>query len=376
MPSSKYRVLLLNWRDIHNPLAGGAEVHIWEVFQRLATRGWAVEVLCARYPGAVEQETIQGIGVSRIAHPAVYHLALPLAYKRAATRFRPHVVVDFMNKLPLYTPLFVKEPLCCFVHHLFGSSAMREARFFPGLCIWTYEQPVPWIYRNTPFLTGSLSSVKELQSLRLKNIAAEPMSYGVNTNTFAPGEKAIIPTILYLGRIKHYKGIDHIIKVLPALRKRIPEVHLSIAGTGDARPHLENLAAWLGVSENVSFLGFVSEADKIRLYQEAWLTCLPSYKEGFGLTIPEAALCATPTVGYNVPGLCDAIEDQKTGRLVSYGDLDALTEALRSLLADNPLRQRMGQAARARYATFTWDRAAERMETWLARFIEKECPPQ
>ncbi|MCF6283579.1 MAG: glycosyltransferase family 4 protein [Candidatus Hydrogenedentes bacterium] len=374
MPSTKYRVLLLNWRDLHNPLAGGAELHVWEVFKRLADQGWEVEALCASYPGAADQENIQGIGVTRIAHPALYHLALPRAYKRAAKRFRPQVVIDFMNKLPLYTPLFVKEPLCCFVHHLFGTSAVREAGLLAGTCVWAYEQPVPWVYRNTPFLTGSLSSVKELQALGLQRVATEPMPYGVDTTAFAPGEKASRPTILYLGRLKHYKGVDHIIKVLPALRERIPAVHLNIAGTGDARPHLERLAAQLGVTENISFLGFVSEADKLRLYQEAWLTCLPSYKEGFGLTIPEAALCGTPTVGYDVPGLCDAIEDQETGLLVPYGDLDALTEALRTLLSDDAVRQPMGHAAQTRYKDFTWERAAEQMEAWLTGFIEEESP--
>jgi glycosyltransferase involved in cell wall biosynthesis len=202
------------------------------------------------------------------------------------------------------------------------------------------------------------------------------MPYGVDTAAFSPGEKAGRPTVLYLGRIKRYKGVDHCIQVLPALRERFPDIHLKIAGTGDARESLERLARELQVEEHVSFLGFVSEADKLRLYQEAWLTCLPSYKEGFGLTVPEAALCETPTVGYDVPGLCDAIEDRKTGLLVPYGRLDALTEALASLLVDEALRRQMGQAARERYRTFTWDRAANQMETWLTRFIETEssCP--
>tara|TARA_R110001592_G_scaffold80132_1_gene238998 strand:- start:2528 stop:3649 length:1122 start_codon:yes stop_codon:yes gene_type:complete len=367
----KYRVLLLNWRDLNNPLAGGAEQHIWEVFRRLASRGWEVEVLCARYSEAVSNETIQGIGVTRIAHPSIYHLALPKAYRRMVRRFRPHVVVDFMNKLPLYTPLFVKEPLCCFVHHLFGSSAIRELGLLPGLGVWAYERPVPWVYSNTPFLTGSHSSVEELQALGLHNVVPDPMPYGVDTTAFRPGQRADRPTLLYLGRLKRYKGVDHIIRVLPALRERIPDIHLNIAGTGDDRAHLEHLAEQLGVVNTVSFLGFVSEEEKLRRYQEAWLTCLPSYKEGFGLTIPEAALCETPTVGYNVPGLRDAIEDQKTGVLVPYGKLDTLTESLYGLLVDHRRRQRMGENAREHYATFTWDQAAEHMQTWLMDLIEK-----
>lgn len=372
LQSENYRVLLLNWRDIQNPLAGGAEVHIWEVFSRLASAGWDVEALCASFPGAEREVRLQGISVTRIAHPAVYHWALPWAYQRAERRFKPHIVIDFMNKLPLYSPLFVKEPLCCFVHHLFGSSAIREAGILAGACILIYEWPMPRIYRNTPFLTGSGSSIQELKALGLRCVEDDPMPYGVDTRQFMPGAKSCSPTILYLGRLKRYKGVNHIIGLMPWLCERIPEVRLVIAGTGDARKLLEKQVDRLGLRDTVSFPGFVTEEDRLRLFQEAWVTCLPSYKEGFGLTIPEAALCETPTVGYDVPGLRDAIDHEKMGLLVSYGDRGALGTALLTVLTDSALQRDLGQAARMKYLDFTWDNAALRMDHYLKTFIERQ----
>lgn len=365
MRPNKYRLLLLNWRDIHNPLAGGAEVHIWEVFSRLAERGWAVDLLCANYSSAPCEELIQGIRVRRIAHPAIYHWALPFHYRNFARDHKPDHVIDFMNKLPLYTPLYVKEPLCGFVHHLFGSAAVQEAGFFLGSGVWAYEWPVRWVYRTTPILTGSNSSVGELKSMGLSKVQVSPMPYGVEVEQYIPGNRAASPTILYLGRLKHYKGVDHLISVIPELKSRFSNIQVNIAGDGDALSSLVAQAEKLGVTDKITFHGRVDDRERLRLYQEAWVTCLPSYKEGFGLTIPEAALCATPTVGYDVPGIRDAILDGLTGRLVPYGDRGALCEALSDILLREDYRHSLGAQARAHYLNFTWDNAADQMEHYL-----------
>lgn len=371
MQSNRYRLLLLNWRDIKNPLAGGAEVHIWEIFSRLADRGWQVDLLCADFPGASVEENIRGIRVFRTSDPALYQWTLPRHYQRLVRNYKPDLVIDFMNKLPLYTPLYVREPLCCFVHHLFGSAAIREMGFVFGCCIWAYERPMRWIYRNTPFLTGSTSSVEELKGLGLQKVHAVPMSYGVEVEQYFPGKRASSPTILYLGRLKQYKGVDHLLSIVPDLRRNFPDLRVEIAGTGDALPALRHQAEKLAISDCVSFHGRVDDEDRLRLYQEAWVTCLPSFKEGFGLTIPEAALCETPTVGYDVPGIRDAIVDGKTGRLVPYGDRRALCEALREILESDSLRAKLGTQARSHYANFSWENAANQLEGYLLGRIER-----
>ena len=364
------RILLLNWRDLNNPLAGGAEVHVWEVFERLVAKGWAIEAICAGFSEAQKSETIEGISVTRVGMSWNYHVALPSAYFKVTKRFQPDIVIDFMNKLPLYTPLFVKEPLCCFVHHLFGTSAIREVGLLAGAVIRAYEFPVPFVYRNTPFFTGSQSSVEELQGMGLKKVAPEALPYGVQTEIFNPSEKSAHPSILYLGRLKEYKGVDHILRVLPRLLKDHPELIVNIAGGGDAEDSLKALANKLGVEDAVHFYGYVTEEEKLRLYQEAWIACLPSFKEGFGLTIPEAALCETPTVGYDVPGLMDAIENEKTGELVPYGDLDKFGDSLIRMLGDEEYRKKLGEQARERYLSFTWDEATARMEEQLLGVME------
>jgi glycosyltransferase involved in cell wall biosynthesis len=227
------------------------------------------------------------------------------------------------------------------------------------------------IYRNTPFLTGSTSSVEELKGLGLQKVHAVPMSYGVEVEQYFPGKRASNPTILYLGRLKQYKGVDHLLSIVPDLRRNFPDLRVEIAGTGDARPALRHQAEKLAISDCVSFHGRVDDEERLRLYQEAWVTCLPSFKEGFGLTIPEAALCETPTVGYDVPGIRDAIVDGKTGRLVPYGDRRALCEAFREILGSDNLRAKLGTQARSHYANFSWENAASQLEGYLLGRIER-----
>jgi glycosyltransferase involved in cell wall biosynthesis len=364
------RVLLLNWRCIVNPQAGGAEVHIWKIFSHaVRENGWSVTALTSRFPGALERETVDGIEVVRQGGGFSYNFSLPMAYRSVAARFAPDVVVEFMNKVPLFGPLYVQRPLACFVHHLFGDAAPAELGRAMGSVIRAWEWPVPRVYRRTPMITGSQSSAQELVGLGLpaQNVAVVP--YGTEVGHYAVGAKAERPTLLYAGRLKRYKGVHHLLQAVPELLKRFPDLVVNVAGDGDALPELRALSERLSLNGTVQFHGRTSEDEKRRLYQDAWALVFPSLKEGFGLTVAEAALCGTATVGFAVPGLCDAITHGETGLLVPYGDDSALAAALAGVLADRVLRDRLGAAAQRAYRDFTWERSAAE---FLARL---ECVP-
>ncbi len=368
------RVLLLNWRDMANPLAGGAEVHIWEVFRRLAAQGWNVSAICASHKGLLPWETVDGIEVHRCGGPYGYYFALPWVYRRVSKESPPHFVIDFMNKLPLFSPLYVREPVICFVHHLFGSAASLDAGRLAGLTVGSFERFVRPVYARTPCLAGSASTLRELESIGLprENLAAVP--YGVHTSFYGPGQKSLQPNILYVGRLKRYKGITDLIEVVPRLLESFPGLCVKIAGQGGLEAGLRALIARLRLEKCVELCGFVSEEAKRTLYQEAWTACFPSAKEGFGLTVPEAALCGTPTVGYDVPGLNDAIQDGETGLLVPFGDKTGLYEALRRMLADAELRARLSQNAQQVYSSFSWDSAAEQTKEAIFSILQHRWP--
>ena len=138
---------------------------------------------------------------------------------------------------------------------------------------------------------------------------------GVDSARFTPAlreGRTASPSFLYVGRLKRYKGIDIALQALAVVRRSRPEVRLDIAGTGDHRAELERLAGRLALRDAVTFHGFVSEAQKISLFRRAWANVFPSPKEGWGITVVEAAACGTPSLASDSPGLRDSVRHGET----------------------------------------------------------------
>jgi len=184
---------------------------------------------------------------------------------------------------------------------------------------------------------------------------------GVDSSHYTPdpvGRRAAAPRFLYVGRLKRYKGIGLALRALAHARRTRPDLQLDIAGTGDYRAELEALAAELDLSSAVRFHGFVTEAEKMTLLRQAWANLFPSPKEGWGITIVEAAACGTPSLASDSPGLRDSVRHGETGYLVPHGDVDALAERMLELAGSPQLVAQLGRAARCFAESLTWERAA------------------
>jgi glycosyltransferase involved in cell wall biosynthesis len=199
----------------------------------------------------------------------------------------------------------------------------------------------------------------------------EVIENGVDPIYFSLGEEDVrypLPTVLYLGRLRRYKRVDLILKALALLKGRGVRAHLLIAGKGDEEQRLKDEARTLNFSDDeVRFLGFVSEEEKVELLQRVWVHILTSPKEGWGISIVEAAACGTPTVASDAPGLRDSVRQGETGFLVGHGDVEALAERIQLLVQDGDLRRRMGLAAREFAEGLSWERTSDQMAGVLAR---------
>ncbi len=173
------------------------------------------------------------------------------------------------------------------------------------------------------------------------------------------------PTLLYVGRLKRYKRVDLLIRAVAWLRDNESAGRLIVAGKGDYRGALERLVRRLGLTDRVSFTGFVSQSEKVDLMRRAWVHLLTSPKEGWGIANLEAAACGTPTVASDAPGLRDSVQDGVTGFLVPHGDVPALAERIQRVLADHELRVRLGRQAVDFASRFSWDATAGAMELVL-----------
>jgi len=121
-----YKILVVNWRDIKNPNVGGAEVNFQEIFKRLVRRGHQVTLLCSRHDHTFpEEEWIDGIRIIRRGNRNTFNYTVPVVYKREFSNSSIDILVEDCNKIPFYTPLYVRHPLFVIIHAV----ANKDNRF-------------------------------------------------------------------------------------------------------------------------------------------------------------------------------------------------------------------------------------------------------
>jgi glycosyltransferase involved in cell wall biosynthesis len=272
------------------------------------------------------------------------------------------VVVEDMNKIPFFIPLLTRLPVVAQIHHLFGTSVFHEVNPAVASYVWGMERAGVSLLRRRriPIVVGSNSTKDELVAHGCRPEDVDVVHYGFDLNTFTPGgARHPTPMIGYLGRLKRYKSVDHLLEALPAVLRTVPDLRVRIVGDGDDRPRLEAVSARLGLQSVVEFTGFVPEATKVEILRSMWFGVMPSVKEGWGLTVLEANACGTPVIASRVPGLKEAVLDGETGLLYPYGDRGALADAMLRMLTDGGLRRRFSSESLKRASSFTWDRAAD-----------------
>jgi glycosyltransferase involved in cell wall biosynthesis len=362
------KILVVNWQDRLNPHAGGAEIHLFELFSRLAAGGHDVRLICSGFAGAPAVETVDGIAVHRYGDRHTFALHGWRAIAKAARTFAPDVVVDDINKLPLFTPLLTRRPVYAIVPHLFGGTAFKEAAWPLAGTVYLAERAIPRSYRRAWFHAISDSTRDDLVSRGVPRDRIAVVYPGVDSRRFVPDAatpRSSPPRFVYIGRLKRYKGVEFLIQALAIARRDRPDLSVDIAGTGDDRARLEAVARSRGVSDGVRFRGFVDEPTRLKLLRESVANVFPSPKEGWGITVMEAAACGTPSLASNSPGLCDSVRDGQTGILVPHGDAAGLAREMLRLASDPALVARLGLAARVWAEQLTWDGAAARVERHL-----------
>jgi glycosyltransferase involved in cell wall biosynthesis len=355
------KILVINWRCIKNPEMGGAEVHLHEIFKRVAAAGNDVTLVAHAFNGAPKQEIIDGIKVIRVGNKVLFDVAVKRFYKSKLKNENFDLVVDDISKIPLDTPKFVKEPLVGIIHHIHGESLYRELPYPLAKYIISKENRIPYVYADTPIFTVSPSTRKELIDMGLNSEKIDFLYNAINHELYASThvEKFPTPTITYIGRIKKYKQIERVINAMPLLLTQFPDLQFRIGGRGDYEETLKKIVAEKGLQKHVKFLGFLSEKEKAEELGKAWVFVTLAMKEGWGITVIEANAMGTPVVGSDVQGLRDSIRDYETGFLVNMDDKVQIAEKIGELLSNDDLRKEFSANAKIWAKKFTWENSAE-----------------
>ncbi|PZG15822.1 glycosyl transferase family 1 [Micromonospora craterilacus] len=357
-------VLFLNWRDTTNPEGGGSEVYLERIAAELVTAGHRVTLFCAAHGNAGPTGTTDA-GVRVLRRGSRMTVYLRAALTCLAGRFglgplsrrglgRPDLVVDVCNGVPFFAPLYAGRPVIALVHHVHREQ--WPVVFGPWMCRlgwWIESWLAVRLYRRCRYVTVSEASRSELTTLGVDAKRIDVVPNGTSPVTGRALPRTSHPSLLVLGRLVPHKRVEIALRTVAELATELPDLELVVAGQGWWEEPLRELSGSLGITDRIRFAGFVSEEEKHDLLCSAWLALTPSLKEGWGLTIVEAAARSTPTVAFRYAGgVAEAMVDTQTGLLVD--DEREFTTVVRELLADDVRRKAMGEAALAHAARFTW----------------------
>ena len=356
-------LLAINYRDPAHPDAGGAELHLEHILLEGVRRGYRVTWLAAGFRGGSREAEHHGIRIVRRGTWWSFGAVVPAVLRREFSDPPPDLVIEDINKAPIFTPWWTPARVAVIVPHLFGATAFREASPPMALAVVMLESLIPAVYRRSRFVVISESTRDDLARRGIPTERVAVVHCGLDHASYRVDPmvaKSVRPTALYIGRVRRYKGVDWVMRAMPRVLERVPAARLLVVGDGPYLAALRREAARLKVEGAVEFLGFLPLAEKVRRLNEAWLLVQPSPKEGWGLTVVEAGACGTAVVAADSPGLRDSVRDGETGLLVPWGDDERLAAAMVRVLDDAPLRERLGASGRAWAARFQWPDCARR----------------
>jgi phosphatidylinositol alpha-1,6-mannosyltransferase len=358
-------ILLLS--QVFPPRTGGSGRWLWELYRRLS--GLDVHVVAGDVSGAESFDRSASLpitrlpldfgswGIMNLRGAAGYARSIP-AIRAAVKNCKPDVIHCGKCLPEGLLALAIKRwkgiPFACFVHgeELALSKTTRELSYLTELVL----------HSATTIVANSVHSMTLL--VEQWNVAPENVTVmhpGVDTTRFVPAEangpaRARLAwndrrVILTVGALQKRKGQDMMIRALPTIRARCPDVLYAIVGQGWEQTYLESLAAEHGVADVVQFRGVTSDDELIELYQQCNLFALPNRQvgwdfEGFGIALIEAQACGKPVIAGASGGAPETLRPHETGEVVNCDEPLALAAAAIALLETPERRAQMGKCAR------------------------------
>jgi glycosyltransferase involved in cell wall biosynthesis len=368
------RIHFVAWRDLDDPEAGGSELHAHKVASLWAGAGLDVTFRTSAVPDAPAALTRDGYRVLR--RSGRYAVFPGAAWEGIRMGQRPgDALVEIWNGMPFFSPLWYRGPSVVFLHHVHAEMwGMVLPPALARLGDTVERRLAPPVYRHSGIVTLSESSrreIEEMLGLRHDRITVAPPGVDPRFTPAPGGHRSPVPLVVAVGRLVPVKRFDALLRALARVKAEHPALEAVIVGEGYERPALEAVRAELGATDWVQLPGRVGEDELLSLYRRAWVVASSSQREGWGMTLTEAAACGTPAVATNIAGHADAVLDGESGLLVD--DVEDLAPALARVLDDEVLRSRLSKGALSRARWFTWETTARRALEALAAEVARRA---
>jgi len=352
--------------DDFYPHQGGMGRYVYEVTRRLKQERLFIFSPCRNHlPHHVRIQPpfyrkLHNISVSLWLHPNIRRLAQ--AYGLACVYVHCGPGGLFLLSKP-------DVPVLATSHHTYW----QQARFVPSQF---WKRLLMPFEARTYRIADRIVAVSEdtrrvlVDRYRIPPSKVAVIPNGVDRQKFHPLKhvERIPDSIFYVGRVDTRKGLDFLIESLPLVLKRNPRAKLYVGGTGKHLPAYRHLVKTLGLEKHVDFLGYIPEADLNEWYNRVMCLVVPSRFEGFGLTVVEAMAAGTSVVATDVDGLRALVRNGVNGYLVDYGNRDALSGRIASLLEDPAAQRAFSQKGQEMVSScFDWDAIAHRISAEIDR---------
>lgn len=357
------RIHVFGWRDLDDDEAGGSEVHADSIESIWARAGLQVTHRTSFSSGRPPIDVRNGYRVSRRGNR---YLVFPRAAVAELTgRLGPtDAVIEIWNGVPFLSPWWWHGPTAVWLHHVHGPMWQQS---LPGpvapLGNLLEERLAPPWYRRVPVVTLSQSSKDELVDelgFDRGHVTVIPPGIDPSFSPLDPADPGVgrspTPLAVAVGRLTPVKDFCRLVRVMAGVRERVPDLELVIVGEGYERAAIEAQVAAVGGQDWVRLPGRISDEELLSLYRRAWLAVSASTREGWGMTLTEAAACGTPAVATDIAGHADAIDDGRSG-LLGRSD-DELVEMATRVLTDPTTRSALRAGALERAGELTWEACA------------------
>ncbi|MCB1258116.1 MAG: glycosyltransferase family 4 protein [Microthrixaceae bacterium] len=348
---------MLAWRDLDDDEAGGSEVHAHNIASIWTQSGLHVTMRTSAAIGLPSSDVRDGYSVSRKAGRYGVFVRSPLS--EIAGRLGPcDALVEIWNGMPFLSPLWWRGPRAIWLHHVHGpmwGMTLGKSLAWVGDSI--ESRIAPPLYRGQPIVTLSESSRQEIiEELKVPRDNVSVIMPGVDPYFTPGGAKSSTPLAVAVGRLVPVKDFHRLVRIVARVHEAVPDFELVIVGEGYERDSITQLIGELGAESYIRLAGRVTDEELRDLYRRSWMAVSASIREGWGMTLTEAAACGTPSVATDIAGHFDAVAADKSGILGTSDD--ELVAAMVSVATDRDLRARLTEGALERAAELTWEHAA------------------
>lgn len=299
------RVLILNRRDILNPLGGGAERFTFEIAKAMLENNISVDWFSSKFKNSKSEETFEGIRIIRKGNEfSVHFFGLIYALKNYK---KYDLIIDEFNGIGFFT-FFLKKSILI-VHQLYQEFWIYEVGKFLSFMKFI-EKFLLSFYKNKRTITVSNSTYEDLKKLGFNDIEIIPNGVDIVNMECEKSQKL---RLCFLGRLRKTKNPEDAIRIFLKVKEIYKDAQMVIIGTGPLENYLRNKYSKI---EDLYFLGYLNERRKFEELCKSHFLIVPSIREGWGIVVVEANMVSVPVIGYNVHGLRDSIKDGINGFLV------------------------------------------------------------